>query len=201
MVLDLSADFRVKDPAVYKEFYHQDHPAPALLPQAVYGLPELHRKEILSTQLVACPGCYPTSILLGLAPALKLGWIDHKQIVINSLSGVSGAGRKADIPLLFAECDENLKAYSVPVHRHHSEIEQEASLLAGENIRVSFTPHLVPLLRGMLTTISALLQPGIGDEKVLVAAAEEFFKESPFCQSAPGWTIAGKQAGDADQSL
>ena len=185
VVLDLSADFRLKDPTIYKEFYHHDHPAPQLLPQAVYGLPELHHAEIKTTQLVACPGCYPTSILLGLAPALKFGWIDPHQIVINSLSGVSGAGRKADIPLLFAECDENTKAYSVPVHRHHSEIEQELSLLAGGTIRVSFTPHLIPLLRGMLSTISAPLHQGFSDEKALVAAASEFYMESPFVKVLP----------------
>lgn len=185
VVLDLSADFRVKDPAVYKEFYHHDHPALQLLPKAVYGQPELHREEIRKTQLIACPGCYPTSILLGLAPALKHGWIDARQIVINSLSGVSGAGRKADIPLLFAECDENLKAYSVPVHRHHSEIEQELSLLAGETIRVAFTPHLVPVMRGMHSTISVPLKEGFSDEKALVAAAAEFYKESPFVKVLP----------------
>lgn len=155
IVFDLSADFRLKDAALYDEFYKLKHPAPQLLKESVYGMPELYSEEIKKARLIACPGCYPTSIILALAPALKNNLIDAKQITINSLSGVSGAGRKVETPYLFCECNENLKAYSVPKHRHTPEIEQELSKLAGESLKVSFTPHLVPVTRGMLTTITA----------------------------------------------
>jgi N-acetyl-gamma-glutamyl-phosphate reductase len=159
-VIDLSADFRLKDAAVYQEFYAHAHPAPTLLAESVYALPELHRAEIKVSNLLASPGCYPTSILLALAPALRAGWIDPATIVINSLSGVSGAGKKAEVSLLFGELNENMRAYGVPKHRHLSEIEQELSLIAGKKVTVTFLPHLVPLMRGMLSTITAtLLKP------------------------------------------
>jgi N-acetyl-gamma-glutamyl-phosphate reductase len=180
IVLDLSADFRLKDPALYEEFYHAAHPAPDLLTESVYGLPELHGAAVKSADLIACPGCYPTSILLALAPALTHGWVDPRQIVINSMSGVSGAGRKADLSLLFSECDSNVKAYSFPIHRHHPEIEQEISNLAGQPIVVSFTPHLVPLVRGMLSTISAPLAGAPESDEDLAKQAGAFYEASPF---------------------
>ncbi len=142
-VLDLSADFRLKSAAVYKEFYEHDHPAPELLQQSVYGLPELHRNEIRKAQLVACPGCYPTSIILGVLPVLK----QAKNIVVSSMSGVSGAGRKVADEYLFTECNESARAYGIPKHRHLSEIEQELGAT------ISFTPHLIPLNRGIISTI------------------------------------------------
>jgi N-acetyl-gamma-glutamyl-phosphate reductase len=179
VVIDLSADFRLKDPAVYKEFYGHDHPAPELLKESVYAMPELHRAEIKKSDLLACPGCYPTSILLALAPALKNGLIDPDTLVINSLSGVSGAGKKADINLLFVELNENMKPYSVPKHRHLSEIEQELSLLASRPVVVTFVPHLVPLSRGMLTTISAkLAKPAAAAE--INALYQNFYQNEPF---------------------
>ncbi|HYV27589.1 MAG TPA: N-acetyl-gamma-glutamyl-phosphate reductase, partial [Candidatus Eisenbacteria bacterium] len=140
-VIDLSADFRVKDAAVYKEFYAHDHPAPELLNQAVYGLPEVHRAEIKKASLIASPGCYPTSILLPIIPLLKHGLIKATGIIADSLSGVSGAGRKAELDYLFVECNESVRPYSVPKHRHLSEIEQELSLAAGEAVTIQFTPH------------------------------------------------------------
>ena len=142
-VLDLSADFRLKSPAIYKEFYDHDHPAPALLAQAVYGLPEIHRDKIRKAQLIACPGCYPTSIILGVTPALKKGLIKPDSIIVSSMSGVSGAGRKAVEDYLFCECNESARAYSVPKHRHLSEIEQELGAT------ITFVPHLIPLNRGI----------------------------------------------------
>jgi N-acetyl-gamma-glutamyl-phosphate reductase len=142
-VLDLSADFRLKSPAVYKEFYEHDHSAPELLKQSVYGLPEVHREEIRKGRLIACPGCYPTSIILGVMPALKLA----KNIIVTSLSGVSGAGRKVADEYLFTECNENARAYGIPKHRHLGEIEQELGTT------ISFTPHLIPLNRGIVSTI------------------------------------------------
>jgi len=154
-VLDLSADFRVKDPAVYQYFYKQKHPAPALLAKAVYGLPEVYRNQIASAELVACPGCYPTSALLPVLPLVRAGVIRPSSIIVNSLSGVSGSGRKADVELLFVECNESMRPYALPAHRHMSEIEQEISFAAGENVAVQFAPHLVPLNRGIVTTIHA----------------------------------------------
>ena len=160
-VFDLSADFRLKDEALYEKTYGVKHPAPKRLSEAVYGLPELYREKIQKADLVACPGCYPTTAILGLAPALKKGWVDGKGIVISSMSGVSGAGKKVEAGYLFVECNENLRAYGIPHHRHRPEIEQELSHLAGDEVRVSFVPHLAPLNRGMLTTISFPLKKGI----------------------------------------
>jgi N-acetyl-gamma-glutamyl-phosphate reductase len=151
-VIDLSADFRVKDPAVYKEFYAHDHPAPELLAKAVYGLPEAYREEIARANLVACPGCYPTSILLPTLPLLRAGLIEPVGIIADALSGVSGAGRKVELDYLFAECNESVRPYGVPKHRHLSEIEQELSKAAGVSVTVQFTPHLIPVNRGILTT-------------------------------------------------
>ena len=152
-VIDLSADFRVKSAAVYKEFYAHDHPAPELLTQAVYGLPEVYRAQLRGAALVASPGCYPTSILLPLIPLLRAGLIDPKSIIADSLSGVSGAGRKAEPDYLFVECNESVRPYGLPKHRHLSEIEQELSLAAGVPIVIQFTPHLIPINRGILTTL------------------------------------------------
>lgn len=184
-VFDLSADFRLKNPALYQEFYGVAHPAPDLLAESVYGLPELNRTALATADLVACPGCYPTSIQLALAPALSLEWIDPQAIVINSLSGVSGAGRKADLALLFCECAESAKAYSFPLHRHHPEIEQELSRLAGQSLTVAFTPHLIPIVRGMLSTISApWVGPDLSDAELAERAAE-FYDGCPFIQVLP----------------
>jgi N-acetyl-gamma-glutamyl-phosphate reductase len=142
-VLDLSADFRLKSAATYKEFYEHDHPAPELLKQSVYGLPELHRDKIKKAQLIACPGCYPTSIILGVLPVLK----QAKNIIVSSMSGVSGAGRKVADEFLFTECNESARAYGLPKHRHLSEIEEQLGTT------ISFTPHLIPLNRGIVSTI------------------------------------------------
>jgi N-acetyl-gamma-glutamyl-phosphate reductase len=152
-VIDLSADFRLKSPSVYKEYYGHGHPAPELLAQAVYGLPEIYRSQIQSSSLVASPGCYPTSILLPTIPLLRAGLISQTEIIADSLSGVSGAGRKAEPDYLFVECNESVRPYSVPKHRHLSEIEQELSLAAGEQVTIQFTPHLIPVNRGILTTL------------------------------------------------
>jgi N-acetyl-gamma-glutamyl-phosphate reductase len=152
-VVDLSADFRIKNPAIYKEFYGTDHPAPDLLGEAVYGLPEIYRGQIRNAKLVACPGCYPTSILIPLRPLIRRKAIDRRRILVTSLSGVTGAGRKVEADYLFAECNESMRPYGVPKHRHLAEIEQELSNLAGEKMVIQFTPHLVPVNRGILTTI------------------------------------------------
>jgi N-acetyl-gamma-glutamyl-phosphate reductase len=152
-VIDLSADFRLKSPAIYKEFYGHDHPAPALLSKAVYGLPEWHRTEIKKSALIASPGCYPTSILLPLLPLLKAGLVKSNGIIADSLSGVSGAGRKVEVDYLFAECNESVRPYGIPKHRHLSEIEEQLSAAAGHAVVLQFSPHLIPVNRGILTTL------------------------------------------------
>jgi N-acetyl-gamma-glutamyl-phosphate reductase len=154
-VVDLSADFRIKEPNVYQEFYGHHHPAPDLLGQSVYGLPEIYRDQIRGAQLVACPGCYPTSILIPLRPLIRRKAIDRKTIIVASMSGVTGAGRKVESDYLFPECNESVRPYGVPKHRHLSEIEQELSILAGEKVVIQFAPHLVPVNRGIITTIYA----------------------------------------------
>ncbi len=165
-VIDLSADFRLRSAAVYEEFYNHPHPAPELLSEAVYGLPEIHGAEIKSARLIASPGCYPTSIILPLIPLLKAKLIDPETIVANSMSGVSGAGRKADVSLLFCECNESARAYGVPKHRHLSEIEQELSLAAGQTVTISFVPHLIPVNSGIVTTTTAKLLGGVTADQI-----------------------------------
>ncbi len=185
-VIDLSADFRLRDAGVYREFYGHEHPAPSLLAEAVYGLPELpeRRASIAAARLVAAPGCYPTSILVPLAPLLRAGVLDPAQIVVNSLSGVSGAGRKADIDLLFAECNENARAYGAPHHRHLSEIEQELSIAAGQTVTISFCPHLVPLTRGIVTTVNASLSTET-DPQAPARCWQAAYKDEPFVRMLP----------------
>jgi N-acetyl-gamma-glutamyl-phosphate reductase len=153
VVIDLSADFRLRSAGVYEEFYSHAHPAPELLAQAVYGLPEVYRDRIKDSLLIASPGCYPTSILLPTLPLLRAGLIKPTGIIADALSGVSGAGRKAELDYLFCECNESVRAYGLPKHRHLSEIEQELALAAGEAVTIQFTPHLIPVNRGILTTL------------------------------------------------
>ena len=180
-VVDLSADFRTTDPAIYREFYGHEHPAPALLSEAVYGLPEIHRERLKSARLIAAPGCFPTSIILPLAPFLRQGLVAPDSISIASLSGVSGAGRKLELRLLFGEVNDNMYAYGVPKHRHLGEIEQELSLAAGQKITVSFVPHLVPLHRGMATTITASLNQPKTDVE-LYDILEKAYGREPFVE-------------------
>jgi len=180
-VVDLSADFRTTDPAAYREFYGHDHPAPALLSEAVYGLPEIHRERLKSARLIAAPGCFPTSIILPLVPFLKRGLIVPDSISITSLSGVSGAGRKLELRLLFGEVNDNMYAYGVPKHRHLGEIEQELALAAGQKTTVTFVPHLVPLHRGMFTTITASLSQVKADNE-LHDILETAYGQEPFVE-------------------
>jgi N-acetyl-gamma-glutamyl-phosphate reductase len=151
-VADISADFRLRELPVYEAWYG-GHPAPELVGKAAYGLPELHREALRGAELVACPGCYPTGALLPLVPFLREGLVETDGIVVDAKSGVSGAGRKLDAELLFAELDENAKAYKVAAHRHGPEIEQEASLAAGAEVKVTFVPHLIPTIRGIVTSV------------------------------------------------
>jgi N-acetyl-gamma-glutamyl-phosphate reductase len=164
-VVDLSADYRLRDPEVYEKWY-SEHKTPELLREAVYGLPELYREKIRSARLVANPGCYPTSIILATAPILLRGLIDPESIIADSKSGVSGAGRGVSLGLHFCEVNEGFRAYKVAQHRHTPEIEQELSVLAGRPVAINFTPHLVPMSRGILSTVYSNLKPGVGAEEV-----------------------------------
>ena len=152
-VIDLSADFRLKSAEVYQEFYAHDHPAPELLAKSVYGLPEIYRDAIKGASLIASPGCYPTSVLLPVLPLLRAKLIKPSGIIADSMSGVSGAGRKAEADYLFVECNESVRPYGVPKHRHLAEIEEQLSLAAGVKVVIQFTPHLIPVNRGILTTL------------------------------------------------
>lgn len=178
-VIDLSADFRIKDAAVYREFYGEAHHAPELSAMSVYGLPEIYREQIKGAQLVASPGCYPTSIILPLHPLLARRLIKPHSIVACSMSGVSGAGRNAKVDYLFAECAGSLRAYSVPKHRHLAEIEQELSAAAGEKVTLDFAPHLVPVRRGIHSTIFCAPAEGIELWHIANALRESYGRE-PF---------------------
>lgn len=166
-VFDISADFRLRDPEQYKKYYKADHPAPELLKRAVYGLPERYREKLRTADLVACAGCYPTSSILPSAPMLESGLATGKNIVVASCSGVTGAGRKVDLPYIFPECNESLKAYGVIGHRHLPEIEQEMAAAAGvDRLAINFIPHLAPMNRGINSTIIMDAAPGCTLEKM-----------------------------------
>jgi N-acetyl-gamma-glutamyl-phosphate reductase len=185
VVIDLSADFRLKSPAIYKEFYGHDHPAPDLLKKSVYGLPEICRKEIKKSLLIASPGCYPTSILLPAIPLLKAGLVKSDGIIADSLSGISGAGRKAENDYLFCECNESVRPYSVPKHRHLSEIEEQLSRVAGRKVTIQFTPHLIPVTRGILTTLYLAPEKSIDAESISACFTKAYGKE-PFVRLLDG---------------
>jgi N-acetyl-gamma-glutamyl-phosphate reductase len=172
-VIDLSADFRLKSTALYKEFYGHDHPAPELLAKAVYGLPESYRAEIKNASLIASPGCYPTSILLPVLPLLKAGLVKSTGIIADALSGVSGAGRKVELDYLFAECNESVRPYSIPKHRHLSEIEEQLGLAAGAPVVIQFSPHLIPINRGILTTLYLAPEKHLANENEMTALREQ----------------------------
>lgn len=180
-VLDHSGDFRYRDVAVYEQVYQLTHPCPELLKEAVYGLPELYRRRIAGARLVANPGCYPTCSILALMPLLRAGVISTEGLIIDAVSGVSGAGRKADLAFSYCEAEASFKAYSVTGHRHTSEIEQECGLIAGAGgpLTITFTPHLAPMKRGMLATIYADLLPGIDPDQLRMlyqsAYGDEYF--------------------------
>jgi N-acetyl-gamma-glutamyl-phosphate reductase len=181
-VIDLSADYRLRDARDYATWYTTPHVDPAGLAEAVYGLPELHRKAIEKASLVASPGCYPAGAILATAPLVKNGLARLDGIVIDGKSGVTGAGaqgRKVDPMYLYTEANENVQAYAIAGHRHTAEMEQELSALAGEAVRVSFTPHLVPLNRGLFTTASVPLAMSMSTAD-LVTVYREFYAGEPF---------------------
>jgi len=183
-VVDLSADYRIHDPAVYETWY-QEHTSPELLGEAAYGLPELYRQHIKAARLTANPGCYPTSVILALVPLLRAGLIDPTTLIIDSKSGTSGAGRAASVGTLFCEVTDGFKPYKVGgTHRHIPEIEQELSIAAGTPVTVSFTPHLLPISRGILSTIYASLTSE-GKAADLQALYEQTYRDEPFVRVLP----------------
>lgn len=178
-VVDLSADYRLNDPAEYSKWYGIEHPDPQRMAKTVYGLPELYRDQIKQASLVANPGCYPTSAILALAPLLRAGAISPDGIIVDSKSGVSGAGREPKAHLHFPECNESVAAYGVGTHRHMPEIDQVLSDVAGRNVRVVFTPHLIPMNRGILTTCYASATDEFSDEQLL-SKLSDFYADEPF---------------------
>jgi N-acetyl-gamma-glutamyl-phosphate reductase len=179
-VIDLSADFRLRDAAVFEKYYAMTHAAPDLLPEAVYGLPELYRDAVREARLIANPGCYPTSVLLALVPLLRAGLIEPRGIVVDSKSGVSGAGRTAlQTPYLLAEANEDVSAYKVGSHRHQPEMEQQLTAAGVGEAVISFTPHLMPMTRGIFSTTYASLRAGVETADVF-AIYRECYAGSPF---------------------
>ncbi len=180
-VIDLAADFRLRDPAVWEQWYGMPHACPELLAEAVYGLPERHRERIRDARLVANPGCYPTASALGLLPLVEAGLVDAGSLVADCKSGVSGAGRGANAAMLMGEVGESFKAYAVPGHRHLPEIRQTLGEVAGSEVGLTFVPHLVPMIRGIHATLYARLT---GDAD-LQALFEARYRDEPFVDVMP----------------
>lgn len=187
-VIDLSADFRLKDLSVYKAWYKLDHGSPDLIQEAVYGLPEINRDKIREARLIANPGCFPTCSFLSVYPLVREGLIDPNTLIIDAKSGTSGAGRGAKVDSLFCEVNENIKAYGVGTHRHTPEIEEQLSYAAGQPVTISFTPHLVPMQRGILVTAYASLKPGVTQEQAR-AAYEKYYKNEYFVRLLEPGTV------------
>ena len=187
-VIDMAADFRLPDQALYEQWYQAAHEAPDLLGEAVYGLPELFRSAVVGARLIANPGCYPTSALLALAPLMKQGLVEQDSLIVDSKSGVSGAGRTLALGSHYSECNDNVRAYAVTAHRHTPEISYYASVLAGSKVEVVFTPHLIPMTRGILSTVYAELLQTL-DAASLRQIYRDFYAGEQFIQimGEGGW--------------
>ena len=181
-IIDLAADFRLKDPALFERWYKMPHACPDLLAQSVYGLPEVNREAIRGARIVGNPGCYPTAVQLGFLPLLEAGVVDTRHLIADCKSGVSGAGRKAEVNLLFAEASDNFAAYGVRGHRHHPEIAQGLALAAGGPVGLVFTPHLTPAIRGIYATLYA---PLVRPDTDLQALYEKRYAGEPFVDVMP----------------
>ena len=180
-IIDIAADFRIKDVAIWEKWYGVKHACPELIAEAVYGLPEVNRDQIKRARIVANPGCYPTAVQLGFLPLIKSGMVDLAHLIADAKSGVSGAGRKADVHTLFAEAADNFKAYGVMGHRHHPEISQGLNMIAGPAVRLVFVPHLTPLIRGIHATLYAQLTGSMDLQQLY----EEQFAGEPFVDVLP----------------
>ncbi|MEM6406129.1 MAG: N-acetyl-gamma-glutamyl-phosphate reductase [Pseudomonadota bacterium] len=181
-VIDLAADFRLRDPALWEQWYGMPHACPALLAEAVYGLPELYRTAIQQARLVANPGCYPTAVSLALLPLVAQGMVDLQRVIADCKSGVSGAGRSANANLLMGEVGESFKAYGVAGHRHLPEISQTLATVSGDAVQMTFVPHLVPMIRGIHATVYAPLSAATDD---LQACFADYYADEPFVQVLP----------------
>jgi N-acetyl-gamma-glutamyl-phosphate reductase len=186
-VIDLSADFRLQDAKEWSHWYGMEHACPELIREAVYGLPEMNREAIKSARLIACPGCYPTSVQLGFLPLLEKGLIDSDHLIADVKSGVSGAGRKAELATLMSECGESFKAYSVPGHRHLPEIRQGLAKATGKSVGLTFVPHLTPMIRGIHATLYGRLHADVED---LQALYEQRYQGEVFVDVLPKGTHA-----------
>lgn len=175
----MSGDYRYNDPAVYEKWYNIEHPYPELMKESVYGLTEIYKEDVKNASIVGNPGCYTTTSILSLLPIMDSDFINKQSIIIDAKSGVTGAGRKESIPLLFCEVNESLKAYGLATHRHTSEIEQELSIGANQDIIVQFSPHLIPIKRGILETIYVNLTSTVTFDDIYKIYSE-FYKDSPF---------------------
>ena len=180
-VIDLAADFRIKDVAVWEQWYGMAHASPELVAEAVYGLPEMHREKIRKARIVANPGCYPTAVQLGFLPLVEAGVADTEHLIADAKSGVSGAGRKAEVSTLFSEASDNFKAYGVPGHRHLPEIRQGLATAAGRPVGLTFVPHLTPMIRGIHATLYARLTKDVDLQKLY----EQRFADEPFVDVMP----------------
>ena len=183
-VIDLSADFRIKDRKTYEQWYNLEHKAPQFIEEAVYGLCEINREDIKKARLIANPGCYPTCSTLSIYPLLKEGIIDGNTVIIDAKSGTSGAGRSAKVANLYCEVNENMKAYGVASHRHTPEIEEQLGYASGEEVLINFTPHLVPMNRGILATEYATLKKEVTYEEVK-AIYDKYYKDEKFVRVLP----------------
>lgn len=182
-VIDLAADYRIKDVAVWEKWYGMKHASPDWVEQAVYGLPEVNREAIRSARLVANPGCYPTAVQLGFAPLLAAGLVDEESLIADTKSGVSGAGRKAEVSSLFSEASDNFKAYGVPGHRHLPEIRQGLARVSGKSVGLTFVPHLTPLIRGIHATLYARLKSDADVD--FQGIFERYYADEPFVDILP----------------
>lgn len=199
-VIDLAADFRLKDPGKFEEWYRMSHTCPDLLAEAAYGLPELNRDAIAKARVVGNPGCYPTTIQLGFAPLLKAGLVDASQLIADCKSGVSGAGRKAELGLAFSEASDNFKAYGVTGHRHHPETLEQLQYLTSEPVGLLFTPHLVPMIRGMHSTLYARLKDGARNEDIQ-ALYDNAYRDEPFIDVLPAGSHPDTRSTRASNTL
>jgi N-acetyl-gamma-glutamyl-phosphate reductase len=197
-VIDLAADFRLKDPAVFERWYKMPHACPDLLAESVYGLPEVNREKIRKARIVGNPGCYPTAVQLGFLPLVEAGVIDTKHMIADCKSGVSGAGRKAELNLLFAEASDNFSAYGVKGHRHHPEIQQGLEAVSKTPLSLVFTPHLTPAIRGIFATLYA---PVVRNDVDLQALFEKRYAGEPFVDVMPAGSLPDTRSVRASNML
>ncbi|GAA4415157.1 N-acetyl-gamma-glutamyl-phosphate reductase [Advenella faeciporci] len=199
-VIDLAADFRLQDTAVFEKWYKMAHACPDVLKDSVYGLVELNREKVAGAQVIGNPGCYPTTVILGLTPLLEKGLVKLDNIIADCKSGVSGAGRKTEVGSLFSEASDNFKAYAVSGHRHHPEIVEQLGKIAGQPVDLTFVPHLVPMIRGMLSTIYVKIKPEALDTD-FQALYEQRYQNEAFIDVMPAGSLPETRSVRASNQL